>query len=75
MRANNEMIKARIETINRLMETTSADAFEMGAAYGGYRLERIAGTGIKSLTPYTTKKELVAYMDAFIDGILAIKNK
>lgn len=70
------MINNRLEGLNRLMETTEENRYRMGSAYGGYRLEQVCEKGgVNALSAYTTKAELLAYIDAFEMGARKALNK
>ena len=67
-----DMIRTRVAYLNAISKGTK---FSIGGAYGGHRLERVyENTGCKGYTPYTSKRELLNYINAFIDGIEFINN-
>lgn len=45
--------------------------YQIGAAYGGYRLELVINTsgGIRTITEYSTRRETLAAIRAYREGI------
>jgi len=84
-RITNKMLNGKVDLLNKLLgqptETYSKKAngqwvsnpkvFYIGAAYGGYRLERICneGGGASDISPRGTKREVYDYVSAFIQGV------
>ena len=67
-----DMIRARLDYLNAISKGVM---FRIGGAYGGHRLEReYESGGCKGYTPYTNKRQLLNYINAFIDGIEFMKN-
>lgn len=80
-----KMLKRKVDLLNKLLgqptETYSKKAsgqwapnpkvFYIGAAYGGYRLERMcnSGSGASDISPRGTKREVYDYVSAFIQGV------
>jgi len=60
-----------IEKADMISGATGAK-YQIGMAYGGYRLEKVIdGTSgcITSITGYSTKRELNTYLDGFLSGL------
>ena len=77
MRTTLNDIYEMIEYLNKLMNTTKPGTrYILGAAYGGYRLEKeTPGGGCKDISPRGTKTEVYNWMNAYIKGIEAVKYK
>jgi hypothetical protein len=84
-RITNKMLNGKVDLLNKLLgqstESYSKKAngewapnprvFYIGAAYGGYRLERMcnSGSGASDISPRGTKREVYDYVSAFIQGV------
>lgn len=85
MRVTNSHIEHALAVLNRKLGneltpyskdengrlTANIGNMHMGSAYGGYRLERMAGEagGIQTYGGYGTKRELLDRINAMIDAI------
>lgn len=83
------MLEGKVDLLNKMLGQptktyTKNDAgkwvanpnvFYIGAANGGFRLERICneGGGASDISPRGTKREVYEYISAFIKGIEAAK--
>ena len=66
-RTTKHELQLLVDMINRRLGLNDDQAFTLGYAYGGVRVERARGS--VDVSPRGTKAETASYLHAFLDGV------